>query len=178
MSRIGKLPIKIEKGVTVEYKDGLLTVKGPKGELKVLIPSGIAVKVEENQVIVEAKNQENQTKANHGLVRSLIANCVEGVTKGYKKTLKLVGTGYRVATKGAGIELAVGLSHKVDVTPRAGVKLSIEGNDTIHIEGIDKQSVGQQSAEIRAIKPPEPYLGKGIRYEDEVIIKKQGKTAA
>ncbi|NCN87647.1 MAG: 50S ribosomal protein L6 [Candidatus Pacebacteria bacterium] len=178
MSRIGRKPVELLDGAKAEVVAKEVVVRGPKGELKVLIPSGIAVKVEENQVIVEAKNQENQTKANHGLVRSLIANCVEGVTKGYKKTLKLVGTGYRVATKGAGIELAVGLSHKVDVTPRAGVKLSIEGNDTIHIEGIDKQSVGQQSAEIRAIKPPEPYLGKGIRYEDEVIIKKQGKTAA
>lgn len=178
MSRIGRKPVELLDGAKAEVVANEVVVRGPKGELKVLIPSGIAVKVEENQVIVEAKDEERQTKANHGLVRSLIANCVEGVIKGYKKTLKLVGTGYRVANKGAGIELAVGLSHKVDVSPRAGVKLSIEGNDTIHIEGIDKQSVGQQAAEIRAIKPPEPYLGKGIRYEDEVIIKKQGKTAA
>ncbi|NCN03829.1 MAG: 50S ribosomal protein L6 [Candidatus Pacebacteria bacterium] len=178
MSRIGRKPVELLDGAKAEVVASEVIVKGPKGELKVSIASGITVKVEDNQVIVEAKDQENQTKANHGLVRSLIANCVDGVTKGYKKTLKLVGTGYRVANKGAGIELAVGLSHKVDVSPRAGVKLSIEGNDTIHIEGIDKQSVGQQAAEIRAIKPPEPYLGKGIRYEDEVIIKKQGKTAA
>jgi large subunit ribosomal protein L6 len=178
MSRIGRKPVELLDGAKAEVVANEVVVRGPKGELKVLIPSGIAVKVEENQVIVEAKDGERQTKANHGLVRSLIANCVEGVINGYKKTLKLVGTGYRVANKGAGIELAVGLSHKVDVSPRAGVKLSIEGNDTIHIEGIDKQSVGQQAAEIRAIKPPEPYLGKGIRYEDEVIIKKQGKTAA
>lgn len=178
MSRIGRKPVELLDGAKAEVVANEVVVRGPKGELKVSIPSGIEVKVEENQLIVNALDEENQTKANHGLVRSLINNCVEGVTKGFKKTLKLVGTGYRVASKGAGIELAVGLSHKVDVSPRAGIKLSIEGNDTIHIEGIDKQVVGQQAAEIRAIKPPEPYLGKGIRYEDEVIIKKQGKTAA
>jgi large subunit ribosomal protein L6 len=178
MSRIGRKPVELLDGAKAEVVAHEVVVRGPKGELKVSIPSGIEVKVEENQVMVSALDQENQTKANHGLVRSLVSNCVEGVTKGYKKTLKLIGTGYRVTNKGAGIELAVGLSHKVDVTPRAGVKLSVEGNDTIHIEGIDKQVVGQQAAEIRAIKPPEPYLGKGIRYEDEEVIKKQGKTAA
>jgi large subunit ribosomal protein L6 len=178
MSRIGRKPVELLDGAKAEVVASEVVVRGPKGELKVSIPAGIEVKIEENQVVVEAKDAERQTKANHGLVRSLISNCVEGVTKGYKKTLKLVGTGYRATNKGAGIELAVGLSHKVEVKPRAGIKLTLEGNDTIHIEGIDKQVVGQQAAEIRAIKPPEPYLGKGIRYEDEVIIKKQGKTAA
>jgi large subunit ribosomal protein L6 len=111
-------------------------------------------------------------------VRSLVENANEGVSVGYKKTLKMIGTGYRVAVKGAGLELAVGFSHKVEVKPRVGVKFTIEGQDTIHVEGIDKQVVGQQAAEIRAIKPPEPYLGKGIRYENEEVIRKQGKTAA
>lgn len=178
MSRIGRTPVELLEGVKVEANADEVIVRGPKGELKVSIPSGIKVKVEDNQVLVEAKNQEGQTKANHGLVRSLIANNVEGVSKGYKKTLKLVGTGYRVATKGASLDLAVGFSHKVEVKPREGVKLTIQGNDTILVEGIDKQKVGQLAAEIRSIKPPEPYLGKGIRYEDEVVIKKQGKTAA
>jgi large subunit ribosomal protein L6 len=178
MSRIGRTPVELLEGVKAEVTASEVIVKGPKGELKVTIPSGIKVKVEDNNVIVEAKNQARQTKANHGLVRSLISNCVEGVSKGYKKTLKLIGTGYRVANKGAGIELAVGYSHKVDVKASEGVKVTIKGNDTIFIEGIDKQKVGQQAAEIRSIRPPEPYLGKGIRYEDEVVIKKQGKTAA
>lgn len=178
MSRIGRKPVALVPGVTVEVNGGQAIVKGPKGELKVTIPAMIEVKVEGSEVLVSAKNGEAQTKALHGLVRSLINNSVVGVSQGYKKTLKLIGTGYRVATKGAGLELAVGFSHKVDVKPVAGVKLTIEGNDTINIEGIDKQVVGQLAAEIRLIKPPEPYLGKGIRYEDEVVVKKQGKTAA
>lgn len=178
MSRIGRTPVELLEGVKAEVSASEVIVKGPKGELKVSIPAGIGVKVEDSKVIVTALNEARQTKANHGLIRSLISNNIEGVSKGYKKTLKLIGTGYRVAIKGAGLELAVGYSHKVEVKPKEGVKVTIQGNDTIFIEGIDKQKVGQQAAEIRSIRPPEPYLGKGIRYEDEVVIKKQGKTAA
>lgn len=178
MSRIGRIPVELVSGVKAEVMGDQVVVRGPKGELKVFVPKQIVVTVEENSVVVSAKNKEGQTGAFHGLVRSLIANSVTGVSVGFKKTLKLIGTGYRVTTKGAGLELAVGFSHKIDVLPKAGIKFTLEGNDTIHIEGIDKQTVGQQAAEIRSIKPPEPYLGKGIRYSDEEVIKKQGKTAA
>lgn len=178
MSRIGRTPIELQNNVKVEVVAKEVVVTGPKGELRVVLPKSIEVKVEDNRVLVSAKNEAGQTKAFHGLVRSLINNAVIGVGTGFKKTLKLIGTGYRVTNKGAGLELAVGFSHKIDVLPKAGVKLTIEGNDTIHVEGIDKQSVGQQAAEIRSIRPPEPYLGKGIRYENEEVARKQGKTAA
>jgi len=138
---------------------------------------GIKVEVEGNQVKVLRSNELRSTRAYHGLIRSLIANCIDGVVNGYKKTLKLVGTGYRVATKGVELSLSVGFSHPVVVKPIEGIKLSVSGNDTIVIEGIDKQKVGQMSADIRAINPPEPYKGKGIRYEDEVVKRKAGKTA-
>lgn len=178
MSRIGRKPVALTAGVKAEVVGNEVVVRGAKGELKVTIPAGIEVKIEDNSVVVSALNEENQTRAFHGLVRSLVENANEGVSTGYKKTLKMIGTGYGVALKGAGLELAVGFSHKVEVKPRVGVKFTIEGQDTIHVEGIDKQVVGQQAAEIRAIKPPEPYLGKGIRYENEEVIRKQGKTAA
>lgn len=178
MSRIGRKPVALSSGVKAEVVADQVVIRGAKGELKVAIPAGIEVKIEDTNVVVVALNEENQTKAFHGLVRSLVENANEGVSTGFKKTLKMIGTGYRVSTKGAGLELAVGFSHKVDVQPKAGIKFSVEGQDTIHVEGIDKQTVGQQAAEIRAIKPPEPYLGKGIRYENEEVIRKQGKTAA
>jgi len=178
MSRIGRKPVEIPEKVTVQVVADRVVVTGPKGELKVKMLKGVKVRVEETQVIVTAVNEEAQTRAFQGLIRSLINNCVIGVSEGYKKTLKLVGTGYRAVAKGAGLELAVGYSHKIEVKPKEGVKLSLEGNDTIFVEGIDKQAVGQLAAEIRAVKPPEPYKGKGIRYEGEKIIKKQGKTAA
>lgn len=178
MSRIGNTPITIPSGVTVTIAEGKVTVKGTKGELSVELLKGIKVEQKDDKIVVSRTNDERQTRAFHGLIRSLIENHVTGVTEGYKKTLKMVGTGYRVATKGAGITLSVGFSHPVDFSAPAGVSIKVEGNDTIHIEGIDKQAVGQVAANIRKIKPPEPYKGKGIRYEDEVVRKKAGKTAA
>lgn len=178
MSRIGKKPITIPAGVTVTVTNDSVEVKGPKGQLSVALLPKVTVKVEDNQVLVSRKGNEPQTRAFHGLIRSLIANNVVGVTDGYKKTLKLVGTGYRVAAKGAGLSLSVGFSHQVEVEAKPGVKLSVEGNDTIHIEGIDRQLVGQVAADIRAIKPPEPYKGKGVRYVDEQVKIKPGKTTA
>lgn len=178
MSRIGKKPITIPQGVTVDVANDVVTVKGPKGQLQAPVLAGLSVKVQDGEVVVEQTQASRQTSAFHGLVRSLIANHVTGVTEGYKKTLKLVGTGYRVQAKGAGISLAVGYSHPVDVDATQGVQLKVEGNDTIHVEGIDKQAVGQMAANIRKIKPPEPYKGKGIRYEDEFVRIKPGKTAA
>lgn len=177
MSRIGRKIITIPSGVTVQVTGTDVLVKGPKGENHVEVLPGIEVAVNEAGVSVTRTNEERQTRAFHGLIRSLINNAVIGSAEGYKKTLKLIGTGYRVSLKGAGISLALGFSHPVEVKPEAGIKLSIEGNDTIHIEGVDKHAVGQMAANIRAIRPPEPYKGKGVRYSDEVVRRKAGKTA-
>lgn len=178
MSRIGLKAIELPQGVTVAVTEKLVEIKGPKGLLTVKVLAGIKVSVEDNNVLVTRTNDQKQTRAFHGLIRSLINNAVEGVNTGYKKTLKLVGTGYRVKAQGAGIQLSVGFSHPVDYTPEAGVKLKVEGTDTIHIDGISKQAVGQAAANIRKVKPPEPYKGKGIRYEGEEVRRKQGKAAA
>lgn len=178
MSKIGRKPISIPSGVTVTVADNKVMVKGPKGELTTDLVFGVNVAVEGDQVVVTRKNDEKQTRANHGLIRSLVLNTVTGVTEGYKKTLKMIGTGYRVQQAGTGLKLQVGLSHDVNYASRPGITLKVEGNDTIIVEGIDKQQVGQVAAEIREIKRPEPYKGKGIRYEDEVVRRKQGKAAA
>jgi large subunit ribosomal protein L6 len=177
MSKIGRMPIIIPDGVTVEIDKGVVKTKGPKGELVTNIPAGIKIEIKDNQLEVLTTNHEKQTKANHGLVRSLINNTVIGVVEGYKKTLKMVGTGYRVQQKGTGINLQVGLSHDVEFDAPEGITLAVEGNNTIIVSGISKQQVGQTAAEIRKVKPPEPYKGKGIRYEDEVVRRKQGKAA-
>lgn len=180
MSKIGKKPIIIPAGVTITINPGEITIKGAKGELKVPVANS-AIKVamvDATTLSVSRQNDERETKAFHGLIRSLISNAVVGVTEGYKKTLKLVGTGYRATSKGAGISIAIGFSHPVEVAALAGVSLKVEGNDTIHIEGSSKELVGQVAANIRSIRPPEPYLGKGIRYSDEVVRRKAGKTAA
>lgn len=178
MSLIGKQPISIPSGVTIDVSGSVVNVKGPKGQLSMPVLEGISVKVDGDQLIVEQVKKSRETNALHGLVRSLLSNQVLGVTEGYKKTLKLVGTGYRVQAKGAGISLAVGYSHQVEVNPNPGVSIKVEGNDTIIVEGIDKQAVGQMAANIRKVKPPENYKGKGIRYEDEFVKIKPGKTAA
>lgn len=178
MSRIGKQHITLPSGVTVSVTPSEVVVKGPKGELKTQLLPGITVAVVDGQVEVSRADDEKQTRANHGLIRSLINNNVIGVTEGYKKTLKMVGTGYRVAKKGTGITLSVGFSHQVDFAAPDTVLINVEGQDTIHIEGFDKQMVGQVAANIRKIRPPEPYKGKGIRYVDEVVRRKQGKATA
>jgi large subunit ribosomal protein L6 len=178
MSRIGNTAIPLPQGVTVTVEDKQVIAKGAKAELTTQLLPGIKVEVTADQVIVSRKNDQLQTKANHGLIRSLINNNIIGVSDGFKKTLKLVGTGYRVTAKGAGISLAVGYSHPVEIAAVEGVQLKVEGNDTIHIEGSDKQAVGQLAANIRKVRPPEPYKGKGIRYQDEVVRRKAGKTAA
>lgn len=177
MSRIGSKPVKVPAGVTVQVNGSEVMVKGPKGELKQTMAPGITITQEGDELVFKRGNDEKQTKAFHGLVRSLVNNMLEGVSTGYKKTLDLVGTGYRVTKKGQGISLAVGFSHTVDFMPLAGVTLDLEGNNVIHVSGIDKQVVGQVAANIRAIKPPEPYQGKGIKYRDEVVRRKAGKTA-
>lgn len=178
MSRIGNKSIQLPAGVTVAVQGGQVEITGSKGKLSVKLETGISVEVADNVVVVKRANDEIQTRANHGLVRSLIQNQVVGVTQGYKKTLKLIGTGYRATAKGQGISLALGFSHPVIVDPTPGITFTLEGNDTIHIAGIDKHLLGQVAANIRKLRPPEPYKGKGIRYSDEVVKTKPGKTAA
>ena len=176
MSRIGRLPIDIPAGVDVKVDGSAVTVKGPKGELALTVASPIEVKVEDGQVLVTRPDDERESRSLHGLTRSLIANQIIGVTQGYSKGLEIVGTGYRVAQKGSSVEFALGFSHPVTVEPPAGITLTVEGNNKITVAGIDKQAVGETAANIRKIKKPEPYKGKGIRYAGEVVRRKAGKS--
>jgi large subunit ribosomal protein L6 len=177
MSRIGKLPVAIAQGVTVTKTNNVITVKGPKGEINVAYKPDLEVTVKENEVIVERKNEIKATKAMHGAIRNEINNAVEGVTKGFNKTLQLIGTGYRVALQGKNLNIIVGYSHPVIQEAVEGIEFKVDGQDKIIISGANKELVGQVAANIRAIRPPEPYKGKGIKYIDEVIIKKAGKTS-
>lgn len=178
MSKIGKRPIIIPAGTTVTLEDKHVVAKGPKGELRVEVPAGITVTIEENEIAVSLTKVNRNLGATHGLIRSLINNIVEGVSVGFTRRLQLVGTGYRVAKRGAGLNLSVGYSHPVVVEPVAGVNLEVDGNTIIIVSGADKHMVGQVAANIRRIRPPEPYKGKGIRYEDEQVRRKQGKAVA
>jgi large subunit ribosomal protein L6 len=176
MSRIGRLPIDIPAGVDVKVDGQDVTVKGPKGELSLTVAQPIAVKLTENQVLVTRPDDERTSRSLHGLTRTLINNQIIGVTQGYSKGLEIVGTGYRVAQKGSSVEFALGFSHPVTVEPPAGITLTVEGNNKITVSGIDKQAVGEAAANIRKIKKPEPYKGKGIRYAGEVVRRKAGKA--
>lgn len=178
MSKLANKPLEIIQGVEVNISDSFITVKGKKGTLEIKKIPSVKVELKDNKLFFTKANDDGQTKAYCGLVYRLLRNAIEGVTNGFKKSLKLVGTGYRVAAKGDGVELSVGYSHKIEFHPTQGVTLKVEGNDLIHIEGFDKQMVGQVAADIRAIKPPEPYQGKGIRYTDEIVRKKPGKAAS
>ncbi|MGH7156513.1 MAG: 50S ribosomal protein L6 [Candidatus Saccharimonadales bacterium] len=175
MSRVGKMPITVPAGVTVTVNDSLVTVSGPKGNLEQPGLRGIKVTHNDNQVVLERVNDEAPTKARHGLMRSLINNMVTGVSQGYEKKLEINGVGYRAQIQGADLKLNLGFSHDVVYKIPAGVQAAIEQN-IITISGIDKQRVGQVAAEIRALKKPEPYKGKGIKYVDERIIRKSGKS--
>jgi large subunit ribosomal protein L6 len=176
MSRIGKLPIPIPQGVEVTVEGQLVKVKGAKGELTQKIHPDITVKVEDSQVTVSRPNDQRQTRALHGLSRSLIANMVEGVTKGYQRELELRGTGYRAAKSGRKLVLTVGYSHPVEIDPPNGIEIDVPSPTSIVVKGTDKQQVGEIAANIRAVRPPEPYLGKGIRYVGEHVRRKVGKT--
>ncbi|GAB3611026.1 MULTISPECIES: 50S ribosomal protein L6 [Humibacter] len=176
MSRIGRLPIDIPAGVDVKIDGQDVTVKGPKGELSLTVAEPIQVKLEEKQVLVTRPDDERNSRSLHGLTRTLINNQIIGVTQGYSKGLEIVGTGYRVAQKGSSIEFALGFSHPVTVEPPAGITLTVEGNNKVTVAGIDKQAVGETAANIRKIKKPEPYKGKGIRYAGEVVRRKAGKA--
>ena len=181
MSRIGKLPIELPQNVVLSVKNEpaaacVVHVKGPKGELSQAILSVVSVKVEDGKVIVERKGDDKPSRSAHGLTRTLIANMVEGVTKGFRKSLEIQGVGYRAAKAGANLSVSLGYSHTVTFEAPPGISFALEGQTKIHIEGIDKQRVGQTAAEIRNLRPPEPYKGKGVRYEGEVVRKKLGKA--
>ncbi len=176
MSRIGKKPILIPQGVKVELKDEQIKVSGPKGSLELKLRPEVKVEVKEDQLVVCLKNKSNNSRPLHGLTRALIANMIEGVTNGFCRVLKLVGTGYRAKLEGENLVLSLGFSHPVMIKPLLGINFEVEGNDTIKIMGIDKQQVGEQSAVIRQICPPESYKGKGIRYLEEQVRRKPGKA--
>ena len=176
MSRIGRLPIEVPSGVNITVDGSAVTVKGPKGELSLTVASPIAVKLEDGQILVTRPDDERESRSLHGLTRSLINNQIIGVTEGYSKALEIVGTGYRVAQKGNGLEFALGFSHPITVDPPAGITFSVEGNTKVGIHGIDKQQVGEVAANIRKLRKPEPYKGKGVRYAGEVVRRKAGKA--
>jgi large subunit ribosomal protein L6 len=177
MSRIGKLPVAVPSGVNVTLDDGAVVVKGPKGELRQqIMTQAVEVKLEDGKVIVERKGDTKPQRSLHGLTRTLISNMVQGVSKGFRKSLEIQGVGYRAAKAGEKLNLSLGYSHPVVFEAPKGVTLTVEGQNKIHVDGIDKQQVGQVAAKIRALRAPEPYKGKGIRYEGEVIRKKLGKA--
>jgi large subunit ribosomal protein L6 len=177
MSRIGRKPITIPSGVTVAVDGSTVKVKGPKGELARTFEPSMKVRVENNEVLVERPNDDKRERALHGLTRALLANMVQGVTEGFKKTLEIVGVGYRAEKKGKNLVVSVGYSHPVNYPEPQGITLTTPAPTTIVIEGIDKQKVGQVAAELREFRPPEPYKGKGIRYQGEQVRRKAGKTA-
>ena len=177
MSRIGKLPVTVPSGVDVAIDGQLVTVKGPKGTLSHTVANPITVgKGDDGSIAVGRPDDERQSKALHGLSRTLIANMVTGVTTGYSKTLEIVGTGYRVQAKGSDLEFALGFSHPVTVHPPDGISFTVEAPTRFVVTGIDKQKVGETAANIRKIRKPEPYKGKGVRYQGEVIRRKAGKA--
>jgi large subunit ribosomal protein L6 len=176
MSRIGRLPIDIPSGVDVTVTDRAVTVKGPRGQLALTVAQPISVSVEDGRVLVTRPDDERESRSLHGLTRTLIANNILGVTQGYTKSLDVVGTGYRVQARGANVEFALGFSHPVLVEPPAGITFTVEGNNRLTVAGIDKQAVGETAANIRKIRKPEPYKGKGVRYTGEVVRRKAGKS--
>jgi len=176
MSRIGRLPIEIPTGVDVTVTGSAVTVRGPKGELALTVASPIEVKIEDGQLLVTRPDDERESRSLHGLTRTLIANQIIGVTTGYSKGLEIVGTGYRVQAKGSSLEFALGFSHSITVEPPVGISFAVEGNNKLTVHGIDKQAVGEVAANIRKLRKPEPYKGKGIRYAGEVVRRKAGKS--
>ena len=176
MSRIGKLPVAIPNGVTVAVDGNSVKVKGPKGELTHRLPNGISVNRTDSSLNVERASDETNHKALHGLTRSLIQNMMDGVTKGYQKQLEITGVGFKAEVRPYGLQLALGFSHAIEYRAPAGIKLSAPQPTQIVIDGPDKAMVGQVAAELRSLRPPEPYKGKGIRYAGEVIRRKAGKA--
>ncbi|MGI6091780.1 MAG: 50S ribosomal protein L6 [Veillonellaceae bacterium] len=176
MSRIGRMPIAIPAGVTVKLDGNVLSVKGPKGELTRELPKEMIIEIEDNTILVKRPSDEKEHRSLHGLTRTLISNMVVGVTEGFKKTLEIVGVGYRAAKQGTKLGLTLGFSHPVEVVPPAGVTIDVPAPNKIVISGIDKEVVGQLAAQVRGFREPEPYKGKGVRYEGERVRRKVGKA--
>jgi large subunit ribosomal protein L6 len=178
MSRIGKRPVSLPNGVSVAIDGGTLTVKGPKGTLSRTLPADISVSTEDGVINVSRPSDSTHHKSLHGLTRTLVANMVEGVSNGFTRALEIQGVGYKAEPRPTGINLVVGLSHQVEIKAPEGIKLVVESPTLVKVEGIDKELVGQVAAEIRRVRPPEPYKGKGIRYQGEQVRRKAGKTGA
>ena len=176
MSRVGRQPIPISSDVKVEMRGSHVTVRGPRGELSRDLPPDMVIHVEDGEVRVTRPSDAPQHRSLHGLTRTLVANMVTGVQEGFTKTLEMQGVGYRAQQQGDGLVLAVGLSHTVEVSPPEGITLEVEGVNRIHVRGMDKEKVGQVAAEIRRVRPPEPYKGKGIRYAGERVRRKAGNA--
>lgn len=177
MSRIGKLPIALPSGVTVDVKDSAVEVKGPKGALSQALVDRVSVEVADGQLVVHRADEERQSRANHGLMRSLLNNMVQGVSQGFKKELEVIGVGYRAAVKGKTLEMNLGFSHPVVYPIPDGISIEVDKAGIISVEGVDKQQVGQVAAEIRSWRKPDSYKGKGVRYRGERVSLKAGKSA-
>jgi large subunit ribosomal protein L6 len=178
MSRIGKKPVTVPQGVTLDLKGSEVAVKGPKGELRRQLHPEMQLALANGVFTVTRPSEEQKHKALHGLTRTLVQNMIDGVSKGFTKTLEIQGVGYKAEAKPYGVNLVVGFSHPVKYEAPKGIKISVENNTTVKIEGADKEKVGQVAAELRAVRPPEPYKGKGVRYHGEQVRRKAGKTGA
>jgi large subunit ribosomal protein L6 len=178
MSRIGRKPVTVPKGVTLQLEGNNVAVKGPRGELRRSLHPDMQIALDKDQFTVARPSEEKRHKALHGLTRTLVQNMVEGVSKGFSKTLEIQGVGYKAETKPYGVNLIVGYSHPVKYEAPKGIKISVDNNTVVKIEGADKELVGQVAAELRSVRPPEPYKGKGIRYQGEHVRRKAGKTGA
>ncbi|HEV3478373.1 MAG TPA: 50S ribosomal protein L6 [Gaiellaceae bacterium] len=177
MSRIGRKPIEIPAGVSIAIDPGRVMVNGPLGELTQQVPRRMKLEQTDGEIVVSRPSERGDDRALHGLTRTLVANMVEGVTKGFQKKLEIQGVGYRAALRGQALELSVGFSHPVVIEPPAGITFEVPTPTEVFVKGIDKQQVGQTAAEVRSVRPPEPYKGKGIRYEGEYVRRKVGKRA-
>ncbi len=178
MSRLGKLPIEVPNGVKATIENGKVRIEGPKGKLSFEIPKGIELSMDKTKLVARRKTDAPADRAKHGLVRTLVYNMVKGVTTGYEKKLEIVGVGFRAAVKGKSLNLTLGFSHPVDFPIPEGITARVDGNTTVVLQSADKALLGDTSAKIRALRPPEPYQGKGIKYSDEKIRRKAGKAAA
>ena len=178
MSRIGKRPVTVPKGVTLDLQGQVVAVKGPKGELRRSLHPEMQLALNDGTLTVARPSDDKKHKALHGLTRTLVQNMVDGVSKGFSKTLEIQGVGYKAEAKPYGVNLIVGFSHPVKYEAPKGIKISVENNTVVKIEGADKEKVGQVAAELRAVRPPEPYKGKGVRYQGEQVRRKAGKTGA
>ena len=178
MSRIGKRKIEIPAGVTIEEANSVVTVKGPKGELSIELVKGITIKTEENTLEVFRENDTKQVRAMHGTTNANLTNMITGVTKGFERSLEIIGVGYRFAMKGSNLVVSAGYSHPVEMEIPTGLTVEVTSNTELNVKGIDKAQVGEFAAKIRKVRPPEPYKGKGIRYKDEYVRRKEGKKAA